>query len=205
MVFFNDFNLRGIKNWASRRIRALSKSLQSHGLFVFFRRHRTRFIGITYFGVSVALGWVAFTLSREEAIEYWERTFLPSERVIRFALGSRGLAGASEGYPLQKALRSLPSSLDERGSIWFSAEPIWVAAFLPSAATQASGEDSSSVQARVYCLDCKNFPKNWHPLGLGWRALDKVIDQIDIELRQKKGIKMIAPRKLQRDPREIVY
>ena len=198
MVFFNYFNLSGFKNWAAGRVRALSQSFAQ--VFGRLGRHRTRLIGAAYFAVSVALGFVAFTCSREEAIEYWERTFLPSGQVIGFALGSRGLVAAVEGYQLQKVLRSLPTSLDDRGSIWLSADPIWVAVFLPS-------KDDSSVQAETYCLDCKNLPKNWQPMGIGWRAMDKVVNQIDNLLKRRKETK-IAPStqiRSRRDPREFIY
>ncbi len=202
-AFFKNFSLLWIKNRAVGRIRALSKDIRPH-----LGPHRSRIVGLTYFMVSIILGLFAFTLTREEAIEYWERTFLPSERVIRFALGSRGLRAAREGHPLQRGLRALPSSLDEKGSIWVSADPIWVAAFLPS-------HSDSDVQPVVYCLDlkmCKNCPedcrippKNWQPMGRGWRAMDKVIDQIDGDLRLRKE-KIGAPWvKIRRDPREILY
>lgn len=202
-AFFKNFSLLWIKNRVVGRIRAVSKSMRPH-----FEQHRSRIVGLTYFVISVILGLFAFTLTREEAIEYWERTFLPSERVIRFALGSRGLKAASEGHPLQRGLRALPSSLDEKGSIWLSADPIWVAAFL-------SSHSDSEVQPVVYCLDrkmCKNCledcripPKNWQPMGRGWRAMDKVIDQIDGDLRLRKEIKGGLSVKTRRDPREILY
>jgi hypothetical protein len=193
MVLFNNLSLPRFKNRIARGVQALSKNLgQLCG------RHRTRLIGIAYFGVSIALGFAAFTFSRVEAIEYWERTFLPSERVIRFALGSRGLVPAAEGYQAQRVLRSLPSSLDEKGSIWMSTDPIWVAAFLPS-------KEDTSIQVLTYCLDCKNFPKNWQPMGIGWRAMDKAIEQIDRGLKGRKEVKTAPLSKIRSDPREIVY
>ncbi|MEO5968901.1 MAG: hypothetical protein ABIQ95_03165 [Bdellovibrionia bacterium] len=193
MVFFNRFNLPRLKTWTARRVRAVSKSLTQ-----LCGRHRTRLVGIAYFAISVVLGFAAFTLSREEAIEYWERTFLPSERVIHFALGSRGLIPATEGYHSQKALRSLPSSLDEKGSFWLNTDPVWVAVFLPS-------DKDFGIHAVAYCHDCKNFPRNWQPMGIGWRAMDKVIEQIDKGLRHRKDVKRVLLPKFQDDPREIVY
>jgi hypothetical protein len=193
MVFFNYIHLFRNKNRDSGRIRALSK-----GLTQLCRPYRSRLIGSAYFALSGVLGFMAFTFSREEAIEYWERTFLPSEQVVRFSFGSRGLVEAGEGYLVQKAFRSLPSSIDAKGSIWLNADPIWVAVFLPH-------PETGTIQAVAYCFDCKSLPKNWEPKGIGWRALDKTLETVDIELSRRKSSKMSIPPQFLKDPREILY
>jgi hypothetical protein len=191
--------LSGFREWISRRVRSLSRDpSQKFGKAcgAALWRQRNRLASGTFFVAAIILGLWANELAEADALARWERMHLPSERIIQFALGSRNFHSVRDENQMQKILRSIPSRLDESGAFWLSENANWVVFY--AAPDQA-------VQAQLYCFRCETLPKQWKPVGLGWRGLEETMQEIDKNLDFLKPVLLKKVKAGWRDSREIVY
>ncbi len=159
-----------------------------------YRRYQRLWVAALFLVLSLALGDRANEMSQKTGASSWEKSHPPSQKVIFYSLKSRGLTLIQGVSFFQKIYRTIPTSLDEEGSIWLSEDANWVAFFLASA---------EAIPAQIYCLICKQLPVRWEPLGRGWQAFEKSLEELDHKIA---ALKLSRPKKfLPRDSREIVY
>src|SRR4051812_24622123 len=103
----------------SKRVRSVPKNP------VLFRR----LLGLALLLLALGSGGWARNLAEADALENWLKSHPPSERLWEHSLTLNHFQAVREGKPLQHALRSLPSSLDEPQTVWLSADSNWIAIF----------------------------------------------------------------------------
>jgi|GEM_PF-4807106 len=164
------------------------------------RVHRRKIIGLCWILLSVFLGFRAEQIAQSEALHSWKETHPPSTRVWRHALGSLGFEHCKDSKVLQKVLRSLPSMIDDHGSIWLSTQNQWIAIY--------SNEENSTFPVDIYGLNC-NLPnreiRNWDNFNSSWDGFDKILEHLN--QIQPQSPKLVEKRKskIPRDSREIRY
>lgn len=155
---------------------------------------RKRCLGAIFVGTAIWLGVWANEVSQLEAKMKWEKTHLPTEQILDFALGSRGMKQVRDLKLLQRATYTLPARLDELGAVWLSEGANWLAFFTGS---------EENTQVKIYCQPCTMQPRIWQPKGVGWRGLELALQEIDRRIGERQGV---TPKKrIERDPREIVF
>ena len=195
MDFLSRRSLSLIQSGIQRRISALSGSFDSK-----LWRYRRWGASAGFLLAAIFLASWAHSSSQAEAVLNWERTHVPSEKLVQVALQSRGLRRMEEGKVLNKVLRELPVSLDEKSAIWMTSDSNWVAYYL---------DPDQATQAQVFCLECSTPPSPWQPVGLGWQGLEAALVGLDQRLAsyrapaKAKG-ERVRP-KVWRDPRAVVY
>jgi hypothetical protein len=207
MDFSHFWNFRRISMGFSKRIQTLLLSFTQkignnsplkapvHSRILF-----KKWLGVASMVSSLFLGYWANQLSETAAIEKWEKAYLPSREVVHFALGSRNLKQPKDQRQIQRILRSLPQRLDDGGSFWISQDSNWVTYY-------ATSEEQTDPQ--IHCLNCSpsaipNSSFNlWQPAGLGWRGLEKILEKIDLKI--KNTPRTTQKNRFFRDPRELVY
>ncbi len=163
------------------------------------RNQRSRLASAGFILTAIGLGAWANTLSQSEAILKWERTHLPSDRVFQHALRSRGMTLVQDIHEVQRALRALPVSFDQKGSVWSSVDSNWIVFY---------SDLDRVIQAQVFCLICSVRPNQWKAMGIGWRGLELALDALD-EMNEKRSLVQVPVFKgkesFWRDSREIIY
>ncbi len=189
------WNLHWGRVWISRRVSTLSaNTLEKVRLTLQARlwRNGKIWVGVIFLLLSVWIGNWAKQVSQLEAAAQWEREHLPSEQIIECLMKSRGLGLVRHLKKLHKVLRTLPSTIDDPGSIWISESVDWIAFY---------GSPERSPQVQIYCLQCSFLPTQWGPLGVGWTAIALALQKMD-----QKAILLKGPKaQIQKDPREIFY
>ncbi len=190
-------NMSGSPLRIARRVFSLSKpatqkfrtTYQNH-----LQNHARKFLSLAFLVVSIGVGILANSISQSEAVRSWLKTHLPSSQLIEFVAKHHGFQPCREPHSLQKAMRLIPTRLDDEGNFWLSDDRNWIAVF---------GEPQSTFQAHLYCFQCSVFPKRWELLGTGWEAFESLI-QI---LSKKRHSIRVQPkmRTSYRDPRAIQY
>jgi len=194
-----DGSLHRVRSWVSGRVPSIPRrTFEKLRASIPWKtgKYKTRFLSGAFFLLALVLGVWANGIAEMEAISKWERNHLPSERIFKFALGSRGMHQVQDLNQLQKVMRSVPSRLDEMGSIWISTDANWAAYY---------SSPDQALQAQIYCLRCSNRPEKWKPLGIGWRGLEDALDEIDKNTLLSKPLAQKKKGRLPRDPRELIY
>jgi hypothetical protein len=192
----------GIFDQLSKRMRSLRKDAsEPQRKSRFSLRLDPRFKSFAFAGAFIAiaglLAWSAQSLTYSHALEDWERSRLPSDRVWTYALGNHGWTLAPPAAPaVHQALKKLPASLDSAGSVWASPDWSWIMVFT---------DPNQVVSHKLFCRDCKTAPERWDPVGTGWSAFDRVLAQLEqvktAPVQARKGRKTIKFV----DSREIHY
>ena len=162
MVFFDRLYRTQLIRGISARIQSLSQGFGRSPLAARLIRHRRRFAGAALILVSIALGTWARDLAQAEALGSWLRLHPPSNLAWKHALESRQYRALTDPPALQRAARTLPSLVDEEGSVWASADARWIAIYQ---------KQDDGLGSAVYCLSCSGAPAGWQPLGRGWESL----------------------------------
>lgn len=195
MGFFDRFSLSSGISQISQRVQTLSK-VTSNKVWP----HQKKILAIFLILFSIFLGFWAEKIARSEAVQEWERAHPPSPLIWGHAMGSRGLQKLQDPKILQKILRSLPSMLDEPGSIWLSSDQLWLVIF--------SSDTELTVTAQIYCTSCKNPTQGkiaWERFGNGWIGFEQVLQRLDTHPTYSS--KLIDKKKTSfpQDIREIRY
>ena len=187
----------------------LSKRIQKVPLFYTkkigtFRRKAQALLLII---AAIGLGIWAKETTELEALQSWQLSHLPQRSVWEHGLGARGFKPLNELRLLQEVTRSLPTSLDDLGTVWISSNSYWVAIALPAKEKEALPQEAPE-RLQIYCLKCTKSPmewKNWETLDRGWTGFEKSLSRID--RLPKQATLSQSPRKKQKvwDPREIRY
>ncbi len=156
--------------WQSLGQRIRSKKTFSDAFLVVLSRQREKIFGGVGILISMGLGIWANQSSEEAAIRRWERTFIPSKQVFKFAMQGYGFKELQETRTLQKLALHFPEAVDELASIWVDPHARWV--------VFSEKEDGFS-QPQVYCTDCKLLPESWQRIGVGWRGLEVLISNLN--------------------------
>ena len=145
---------------------------------------------------SLFLGIWANGVSENSAILKWEKAHPPSLKIVDYVSQAKQMQHMSDPFLLQKSLRALSVNTDERGSFWLGMDSYWLVYFLDEG------------PPLVYCLNCKEVPKKWMPLGIGWKGFEKGMELIE---QEKDRLKAISTSKKNQnstqfyDPRAIHY
>ena len=167
-----------IKFWLQRGISKISKGSRNKGrvsfqsLFKVTWENRQKGLGIVLVLFSVLAGNWASNASENAALLKWEKAHLPSLQVLSYAAGNRGMTEMKDIRQIQRCLRSLSVSVDEKGMFWLSEDSNWITYF--------SGGDE--VMPQVYCLICSLPPSKWSPMGIGWRGLEETMASVDAQI-----------------------
>jgi|GEM_PF-1154317 hypothetical protein len=156
---------------------------------------KERGLGGVLLALAVAMGVYANEWSEQEALLRWEKTHLPSSRVIQYAMESRRMVWLQDPSKVHRGLKSLPVSADEKGTFWFN-EKGWVVFF---------SQTPEMLIPQLYCFRCEEGGDQWSPMGRGWTGFENTMLRIDqwmesLPLRPQR----VAPRVFL-DPRAIVY
>lgn len=165
-----------------------------------WRRIQSSIFGMSFITACVISAWTAQDIVHAQALRELELRRTPTKNTWRHALFSRGFQTPSIPEVLKRASRALPSTQDNPGSVWLSADRDWVAAFQGSS-------DSDSGAPELYCHLCGKAPPKWEPMGLGWSGFDAVIGKLDATSKSpgQEKIKKPLEKARFRDPREITY
>lgn len=175
--------------------KALPRTTPKLGFGQAIQKHKSWILAVTWLLLAGGFGNWASESSEASAILSWEKRFRPSLRILHHALGSRSYTFLKDEKKVQKVEYTLPSTLDQRGSFWSTQDYNWIVYF-------TEGEDT--VRPHLYCLDCSKKPENWREQGLGWRALDSLLETLDVlAAKRPKAVKRGSIE--YRDPREIRF
>lgn len=162
-----------------------------------FKKYKGWIFGALWFVLAILFGIWANDASEASAILAWEKKFRPSLRIAHHAFASRAYAFQTDPKKVQSAEYTLPSTIDQEGSFWVSNDHNWVAYF-------AKAEDM--IRPYLYCYDCTQKPKEWTEQGLGWRALDTILETLDVLAAKRPKAKAVKKGQAEyRDPREIRF
>ncbi|MGK5085087.1 hypothetical protein WDW37_17505 [Bdellovibrionota bacterium FG-1] len=146
--------------------------------------------------LALVLGVWAHDFSEAQALNTWLTTHPPSILMWKHALRSRGMVEVTHPILAQKAIRTLPSLIDQKGAVWVASEGKWIALL---------GSDTASGAPVVFCLSCQETPQNWNPAGNAWSAFDVALKKVDEAVQAEKHPLLSAKKAVYRDPYEIVY
>jgi len=185
-----------LKNWRNR-LETITKSRTLKVDRIKIERVRT----IAFALFSIILGIWAYQTCCEETSLEWQKRHFPGAAVWKTGLQSEGYLLLQKQEPLSRALKNLPSRLDNGNKAWQSSgtkgQPVWWAIY------GVSGDSSDPL---IFCVRCSDPPKNWEPVGEGWSGFEAVIakahDQSHLYPPEKKTI---VRHQEFFDPREIRY
>jgi hypothetical protein len=176
----------------SKRLREVQKYLVQRF------RYQERFLSISSLVSAICLGTCAHRASENEALQRWERTHLPSDRIVQQSIRSYGWGSMDHSKTIEKLVRTIPASLDEKGSVWASDNWNWILFF---------SSHSELVQPQFYCLHCAKVPTNWLPVGVGWKGLELTLEGMTTRLELEKS--QLPKKKIKsvhwKDAREISF
>lgn len=189
--------LRGLESvrGVSARVQRISHRLAGRALAARVTRVQKRILGACLLLFALVLGTWAHDLAQAEALGGWLREHPPSSQAWKHSLESRGYRTLTEPKAIQRASRSLPSLVDEEGSIWTGADANWIAVFQKKDDVLAS---------TLYCLECQKPPAGWQPLGRGWEAFDPTLALADAAMKRLKPV-LKARKTVASDPMELHY
>lgn len=181
---------RSTTSWNQLRVSILSKLFEEG----FTSSKRYWLSGILLF-LSLWIGHSANQLSENKAIENWEKSHLPPQKIVQFSFQSYGWKEIKDPKKIQKIIRTLPAALDENGSFWVSSPLDWIIFF----------SDHKNLETiEVYCHTCQNTPQSWSFYGKGWRAFEGIISKMDQVARSFKPA--VVKKPIQKaDPRAWTY
>lgn len=192
-----------IRKWLPRRVRLnFPFSLKTWG------KIRAGMVSGIFLIVSAVFAWSAQEIVRGNALKEWESKRIPSLTTWRYALSTRGFHSPqdtatqntkNESQVLHRAMRSLPSMLDNPGSIWISEEKAWIAVYRSAeSAAEADGP-------HLFCSRCQDPPHAWEPEGAGWSGFDQVIAILDKRPHDTPNSKSEPKKQRFQDPRALEY
>jgi hypothetical protein len=156
---------------------------------------KERGLGGIFLLLAVAMGMWANEWSEQEAILKWEKTHLPSLKVIQHALESRGMVWLRDSAKIHRCLKSLPTSVDEKGAFWLH-DKGWVVFF---------SQTPEMLIPQLYCLNCHEIGGQWSSMGRGWSGFENTMVQLDQRMKSLRLLpKNVAPAVFL-DPRAILY
>jgi len=166
----------------------------------------------------LAANW-AQDLSEKFSLARWKKSHPPSLAIWTHSLATYGFKPVEDSKLLRKLFRTLPSLVDEPGSIWLDKTGSWIATFhskdpmaVPLFHTRQRiplpGESKKKRRALKKHLK-KTMPSAWNRTGYSWDGFERLLRQIEklppIVAPMLPAPPIIRTPRAWRDPRELSY
>lgn len=213
MEFHSIYHRNRLSKASSEKLQVLSKALSQISKSGFLNqtlKKRVSAIFLLFFGLF--LSYIARESIIRHTLDQWEIHHGPTWETWNILLKSRNYYPLQELKKIHRILYSLKFSTDHHQAIWIDSTKNWMILFY--------NKKMSSIKSSSFPVDPsphvffrqselrsqKDFPKNWAPLGKGWRALEK-LQSFPLPLSYKKIQQKpsLPVRNSLLDPREIRY